>query len=236
MEEGVARKPIRVHRPKQAGAASAHPQDRERGRERKETRSEYSKVVHKAIEFVSHEHDLREEQDLKDRMMVMRKTGRLMSFTVVLHDRTRKDRRFLEWVRHSVTFGELQRLIKARCGLKSPRFPIMWYHPNGTALEVGSQRVLDRLAATEWCAFPWDLHVYSESERGKIPAPLPVSEATALFERYDLNAKGLITERDLARLFKKLDLERLDCSKLLIDRFIHDEFTHLDADCSGSVG
>ena len=50
-----------------------------------------------------------------------------------------------------------------------------------------------------------------------------------------MNRNGRLERHELVRIIKDLNLERLQCSELLIERFVEAEFCLLDTDGSGGI-
>ena len=79
------------------------------------------------------------------------------------------------------------------------------------------------------------LHVHEDSATalGKLALHEP---AKALFEHYDVDRDGKIDMTELRRMLQELDLDGMDISAELLDRFLIKEFARLGAHETGKLG
>ena len=203
---------------------------------------EYGKVIHAAIAYLDHQAKEAELEAIEARQM--HKSNTQMALRVI---QERRDGRqytaqhsFMIEVPHSVTLSELRNTVRTRCELKCKRFLLLWQEPAGATVNLDSQRILNHLIHLSWCVQPWVLHVRDEekSESSDI-APIALGdEAKILFERYDVSRNDQIEKVELTRLMiRDLNLKRfINCSDLLVKRFMDGELKRLDLDGSKSLG
>ena len=50
-----------------------------------------------------------------------------------------------------------------------------------------------------------------------------------------MQGNGILEPRELVRMYRRLDLDELDCSSAVMDGFLTGEFTRVDSDGSGGL-
>lgn len=200
---------------------------------------EFGKVVHNAIEFLEKKQRTAEHEELEARQM--RKCNAQITLRALVHRKGGlPPKAFLEEVTGSIRFDEVRSLLQRRCNLKAKRPQVLWLEPHGETVNLDNQIVFQRFVNTMWCKQPLVVHVRDE-EMSKPEAnvePILLQEpAKLLFARYDLNGNGRVEKLELKRLLiNDLKIDRyIDCSALMMERFLDGEFKLVDLD-QGSEG
>ena len=194
---------------------------------------EFQQSIHGAIE--SHEHRIKQnELDMHEMRKMWRSNAQVTLKIVILGPDGLPQRQLLVSTTDSLRFGELKKLVQARCGGHHTRqCRLLWLHQSGETIEL-SQQTLRHYMLAEWCNMPWTVHVHDPQD-APLERILLADMARVLFERFDINRDRTIQRRELVRLFKDLNLEALGCSDVVVENFLQSEFLRLDKDASAGL-
>ncbi len=163
-----------------------------------------------------------EEQKMRK---MMHSTTMGVNIRVTVHGEREHPRCYMMEVVESIRFQELTKAIEALIGGALGDRKLFGIDKDGEVADLINGETFSLHTSNAWCSQPWDIHV--SKERGPLQTEQTAPMARFLFETYDVNCNGRIERAELLRLLKDLQLEELDVSEQLIERFVDGELARL---------
>ena len=151
----------------------------------------------------------------------MRKFNCKIALHVLFHE-VQGERVAVMEIEDGIYLNKLVPMVQQRLVVSS-KLRLLWLTATGETVPLTSQREFDNFTRECWCTMPWVLHAYEDTKETVQGINL-VDESKALFERFDIDNSGTISRAELGHMLKELDLERLQVSEKLLERFIAKEF------------